>query len=84
MKRINRLVDSGAINDPSYKLVDILEVEPTTLAAQRPRKSAAQSGASFDILSLSRNCFPLSRRHGIDRATMAKSVISQVATRFIE
>jgi hypothetical protein len=32
MKRINSLVDSGAINDPSYKLVDIHEVEPTTPA----------------------------------------------------
>ena len=32
MKRINSLVDSGAINDPSYRLVDIHEVEPTTPA----------------------------------------------------
>jgi len=32
MKRINTLIDSGAITDPSYKLVDILEIEPTTPA----------------------------------------------------
>jgi len=32
MKRINSLIKLGAINDRSYKLVDILEVEPTTPA----------------------------------------------------
>jgi hypothetical protein len=32
MKRVNSLVDSGAINDPSYRLVDIHDVEPTTPA----------------------------------------------------
>ena len=32
MKRINSLIELGAINDPSYKLVDIQEVEPTTPA----------------------------------------------------
>jgi hypothetical protein len=32
MKRINRLIHSGAITDPSYKLVDIQEIEPTTPA----------------------------------------------------
>ena len=32
MKRINSLIASGAINDPSYRLVDIHEVEPTTPA----------------------------------------------------
>lgn len=32
MKRINRLVEKGAISDPEYKFVDLLEVEPPTPA----------------------------------------------------
>jgi hypothetical protein len=32
MKRINSLIDCGAITDPRYKLVQIYEVEPTTPA----------------------------------------------------
>jgi hypothetical protein len=32
MKRINSLIDCGAITDPSYKLVHIYEVEPATPA----------------------------------------------------
>jgi hypothetical protein len=32
MKRINSLIESGVIKDRKYKLVDILEVEPTTPA----------------------------------------------------
>jgi hypothetical protein len=32
MKRINSLIKKGAISDPSYKLVEIYEVEPTTPA----------------------------------------------------
>jgi hypothetical protein len=32
MKRINSLIKSRAITDRNYKLVDLLEVEPTTPA----------------------------------------------------
>ena len=32
LKRINSLIESGGIIDPNYKLVDLLEVEPTTPA----------------------------------------------------
>ena len=32
MKRINRLIDKGTLNDPNYKFVDLLEIEPKTPA----------------------------------------------------
>ena len=32
MKRINSLIESGAITDRKYKLVDLLEIEPKTPA----------------------------------------------------
>ncbi|MES1150173.1 MAG: hypothetical protein ABUL53_13425, partial [Bradyrhizobium guangdongense] len=32
MKRINALIESGALQDPRFKLVDLLEIEPDTPA----------------------------------------------------